>query len=150
MPVPAAGLADVLVRNADPLVGIRVGAHPLDQGAHLVLARGALAERGAGVDQPGEQPVAYTLELIDGEDPGAPARRRDAELDPRARKRRGEKATELGFQRRDLAAQLLAGVALVVLVEDGVEAGGRKRRHLGAALAREGFVELNWFEQLGH
>jgi hypothetical protein len=148
--VPAAGLADVLVRDADPLVGVRVGAHALDQGAHLVLAGGALAECGAGVDQAGEQPVADVLELIDGEDPWAAARSGDSELDPRARERRSEQAAELGLQCRDLPAQLLTRVALVVLVKDGAEAGGRKRRHLGAALAREGFVELNWFEQLGH
>jgi hypothetical protein len=127
VPVLAARLADIVVVDPDPLVGGRVRGHPLDQLAVLLLDVGGVVEAAVHVLDAGGEAVAHPLELVDRQEPRA-AQAGNAELDPLARERRAEEPGERQLHRRDLASQVGARGALVVLVEDGVEALRRRRR----------------------
>jgi hypothetical protein len=139
--VLAAGLADVLVRDPDPLVLGRVLGHLLDQLPVLLLDVGVVVEPALDVLQPDRERIADLLQLVDGEQPGA-AHSGNAELDPLSGKGRAEQPRELELHRGDLPPQIGARGALVVLVEDRVEAlGGRGRN--------KGLIDLGLNEHLG-
>jgi hypothetical protein len=130
VPVLAARLADVRVVDPLPLVGGRVGEHLLDQLAVLLLHVADVVEAGPDVLDPGGQAVPDPFQLVHGEDARA-AEPGDREVDSVPREGRAEQPSQGEFQRGDLTAQIRARVALVVLVEDGVEAlrrdGGNER-----------------------
>src|SRR5437764_481627 len=115
MPVLAARLADVLVGDPSPLVAGGVSYHPLDQLAVLVLDVGVVVERKPDVLDPGGERVTHALELVDREKPRA-ADAGNREVDALPREGRAEQASELQLECRDLAAQVGARSALVVLV----------------------------------
>jgi hypothetical protein len=128
VPVLAAGLADVLVVDANPLVGGGIGGHLLDQLAVFLLDDGVVVEvRLHLVDAEGE-PVADLLELVDGQHPRS-THSRNGEVDALAREGRAEQPGEGELHGGDLPAQVSARLALVVLVEDGVEALGGSGRN---------------------
>jgi hypothetical protein len=106
MPVPAAGLADVLVGDAEPLVRGGILRHLLDQQPALLLGPGVLAQAAADVADPAGEAVPDDLELIHGEQPGPAARGGNPEVDPRAGERRAEQASQLRLHQGDLAAQV--------------------------------------------
>jgi hypothetical protein len=93
--VAAAGLPDVLVRDADPLVGLRVRGHLLDQEPVALLCVRVLVQPGADVLEAGGHRVANPLQLVDREDPWTSAGCGDPELDAGARERRAEQLAEL-------------------------------------------------------
>ena len=63
MPVLAAAVADVLVRDDHPAVPVGVGDHPLDQAAIGLLDVRLAPELDLGVAQPQREGVAHALEL---------------------------------------------------------------------------------------
>jgi len=128
VPALAAGLPDVGVEDPLPLVGGRVVKHLLDQLAVLLLDVADVVEAGSDVLDPGGEPVAHLLELVHGQDPRA-AQPRDREVDAGSREGRAEQPRERELQRGDLPAQVGARGAPVVLVEDCVEALGRRGRN---------------------
>jgi hypothetical protein len=148
VPVLAAWLADVLVVHPLPLVRDRVRDHLLDQLAVLLLHVADVVEAGSDVLHPRGQAVAHAFELVDGEDARTPEPG-DREVDAAAREGRAEQAGQRELQRGDLAPQVGARRALVVLVEDCVEAlgrGGRNQR----LLRGEHLGDFGAFEQLRH
>ncbi len=116
----AAGLADRLVRDPQPLVGGRVGDHVLDQLAVLLLDVGAVTELGARRREAVGDRVADLLELGDAEHT-RPAGGGYAPLDPDPRERGPEQPAELGLHAPDLAAQVGARAALLSLGEGRLE-----------------------------
>jgi hypothetical protein len=150
--VAAAGLADVLVRDPNPLIRGRVLGHALDQGAVLLLDVADVVKHSLDVLHAGGEGVADLLELVHREDPGA-AQARHLEIDPGAREGGCEQLAQLGLHRRDLAAEVPPGEAVVVLIEDRVQAGGRRRREIPELLLGdeiELFGEIRSFEQICH
>src|SRR5204862_5013795 len=111
MPVPAAGLADVLVRDPHPAVPLRLGDHRLEQAPEVLPPPPPPLELGLGLAKPHRQRIAHALELA-GPQHARPADRPDAPLDPLARKRRGEELAEPPLERRDLTAKVVARPAL--------------------------------------
>lgn len=109
----AAGLADVLVADADPPVLGRVGDHPLDQLPVRLLMIGAAGDLGSGLGEAVGQGVAGGLELGQAEDP-RPAGRSDGPVDAQAREGGGEELAELALHPRDLAAKLDPGSAALL------------------------------------
>jgi hypothetical protein len=105
MPVLAAGLADVLVVDPNPLVSGRVREHRLDPLAILLMHIADVVESEPHVPDPRAEAVAHFLQLIDGEHARA-SHPRHAEVDLLARERRTEQTRELQLQRRDLGAQV--------------------------------------------
>jgi hypothetical protein len=67
MPVLAAGLADVLVRDPDPLVGGGIGGHLLDQSSMQLLNLDAIVKAVPHIPDPGRKAVANPLQLVDSE-----------------------------------------------------------------------------------
>ena len=151
----AAGLADVLVRDPHPLVIVgRVG-HSLDQAPIELLDVAGVIQDALDVGESGRERVADALELIDREHPRSAAGGGDAELDPLAREREREQLRHLRLHRRDLAAQVGTRGALVMLVEDSVEAGRGRRGNPGHPLVGRGqhlgkLAYLQLLEHLGH
>ena len=107
-----------------------------------------VVEIGADLLDAGSETVADLLELVHGQHPW-PAQARDAEVDPLSGEGGAEEPCEGQLHRGDLPAQIRAGVALVVLVEDGVEALRRRRGDHGL-LRCEHLVNLGAFEQVLH
>jgi hypothetical protein len=118
--VLAGPLPDVLGGYPDPAVAIRLRDHRLEQPSVRLLDLTAAPKLRLGLAEPHGEPVADPLELGDAED-ARPSDRRDAPLDPRPRKRGREQLAEALLEQRDLAAQLLPGLAL-----------GLRTGHLGA------------------
>ncbi len=87
-----------------------------------LLVLGDLGVLRARDRQPAGHRVADLLELGDAENP-RPARGGDAPFDAGAGEGGAEKARHLGFHAGDLAAQLVAGAALVGLRYCGFERG---------------------------
>jgi hypothetical protein len=144
VPVLAAGLADVLVVDANPRMCGRVRCHLLDQLAIGLLGNRVLVQIGPHLLDPGREPVAHLLQLIDGEQTRS-SQPRHREVDPLAGERGAEQAGEGQLHRGDLPAQVGAGGALVMLVDEGVEAcRGRWRNQ--RLLGREHLVDLSSFE----
>jgi hypothetical protein len=148
VPVLATRLPDVRVVDPHPLVGRRVGEHLLDQLAVLLLDVADVVETGSDVLDPRRQPVAHPLELVNGEDPRS-AEPGDGEVDAVPREGGAEQTGEGELQGGDLPAQVRAGVALVVLVEDGVEAL-RGRRGNERLLRCEHLGKFGAFKNLCH
>ena len=97
----AAGLADVLGRDALPLVALRLEHHLLDQAAVPVLDPGPVGQRPPRVRDAGRQLVAQLLELGQGEEARASAatghrRMRHMGARPGGAEHRGELALQLG------------------------------------------------------
>jgi hypothetical protein len=65
--VLAAGLADVLVVNAHPLVGGGIGGHLLDQFPVRLLDDGVVVEIRLDLLDAGGKTVSNLLQLVDGE-----------------------------------------------------------------------------------
>jgi hypothetical protein len=119
--VLAARLADVLARDADPLVLLRLEEHFLDQPAVALLGLGPLAERPARGLQALGQLVAHLLELREREHARASGRGIAAgKVEPVSRPARAEQGPELRFQLGDLVEKRAAGGAFV-------DAGGGAR-----------------------
>ena len=55
--------------HSDEAIGLRLGQHPLNQGAARRLMLGMLGKRGAGVTQARHQLVTEQLKLAEAEDP---------------------------------------------------------------------------------
>jgi hypothetical protein len=111
--VPAAGLADVGIRDAHPLVlggGVQ---HPLQQIAVLSLELGLVPEGPVGGRDPLCQGIAHPLQLPQVRDPRFAWRRSDDGLDLDPRKGLDHQVRELGLEATDLSAQLGASEALV-------------------------------------
>jgi hypothetical protein len=113
MPVQAAALADVLVRHHHPAMALRRGDHRLEQPPVRLLDLGLTGELGAGVADAPHERVADPLEVPRREDPGA-ADRADSPVEPLAGKRGREQLSELALERADLAAQVVAGAAILL------------------------------------
>ncbi len=113
MPVAAAGLAEVVAADPDPLELGRRGQHPAQQLAVGGLDPGALAQPQARVGHPLGQLVAQPLQLAEIEDPRRPGGGVDAvvDLDPAEGLR--QEAGQLALEAADLTAQLGPGEALV-------------------------------------
>jgi hypothetical protein len=118
--VPALALADVLVRNPDPVVPVRVGDHLLDQEAVGLLDVRATRDLGLRLAHPDDQRVADALEIGRGEHP-RPARAADAPVDPATREGGDPELPEVPLEPGDLAAKLLAYPALLVGRRSGDE-----------------------------
>ena len=113
MPVPAAGLAEVLVGDPHPAVLLGLGDHPLKQLAVAVLDVTAVAEQTAHFGDACEQAVAHALQL-GGREQSRPAGRGDVVDEPgAARESVHEQIPELCLEAGYLAAQLDARGALV-------------------------------------
>jgi hypothetical protein len=65
--VTAAGLADVLVGDPQPVVALGLGQHPFEKLAVAVLDVAAIGEDRPHVGDPAQQPVADLLQLGDPE-----------------------------------------------------------------------------------
>lgn len=118
MPVPAAWVADVLVREAHPAVLLGTDKHQLEAFAVSLLHARAGRELVAGHRQPERQGVPYPLELTDLED-ARPAGGAHGELDPLAGEGGGESLRQLLLQLCDLPTKLVAHAALGVALEQG-------------------------------
>jgi hypothetical protein len=111
--VPAAGLADVGVGDAHPLVLGGGVEHAAQQLAVSSLELGLLAEGEAGGGDPLRQRVAHPLQLAEIRDPRLAAKSGDAGVDLDPREGLDHEARELALEAADLAAQLGTGEALV-------------------------------------
>lgn len=96
---------------------------------------------------PGGEPVAHLLELVDREHPRA-TQARDLEVNALPREGRPEQAGERELQGRDLTPQIGARGALVVLDQDGVEALRWRRRDNRLLRCDPHLVDLGAFEKL--
>jgi hypothetical protein len=103
----APGLADVLVREAQPAMATGLGDHRLEQAAIRLLDVGAAAELDTGVTQARGKRIAYALEIAEAEYARA-AGGAHTPIEALARKGLGEDAAELGLQAGDLTAQVAA------------------------------------------
>jgi hypothetical protein len=112
VPVLAAALADVLVRDPHPLVLLGLEQHLLDPAAVLLLDVGAVPERLAGVVEALCEVVSELLELREGEQARSAARAHPP-VEARAREGRAEEGRELRFEAGDLLEQRAPGRALV-------------------------------------
>jgi hypothetical protein len=101
-------------------VGGGVGDHLLDQRAVSLLDLGDIGQLGARVGEAVRHRVAHLLEPGDVEDARA-ARCGHAPLDSGAGEGGAEQAGQLGLHTGDLAAQVVAGTALVGLGDLGLE-----------------------------
>jgi hypothetical protein len=101
--VLAFALADVVVRDPDPPVLVRVGDHPLDQGAVLLLDVGAARDLRLRLADPHDQRVANPLEVGRAEHP-RPSDRPHAPVDSEPGEGGGPELTELALETGDLAA----------------------------------------------
>ena len=128
----AAGLADVRIGDAHPLVGGGIAQHVLDELAVARLDLGAVVERAARLVQPVGEVVAELLELAQAQQPRAAAPV-DAELDARARVSGDEGGGELGLDLGDLLAKRASGGKLVTLDDE--------RRNRGNGRPTERFVD---------
>jgi hypothetical protein len=128
--VLAAGLADVFVVDALPLVRGGVGEHLLDQLAVGLLHDRVVVQIGLDLLDAGRETVSHLLQVVDGEH-SRTAHPRDREVDVLAREGGTEEPSERQLHHSDLATQVGARLALVVLVEDRVEPLGRGRRNQG-------------------
>jgi len=123
MPVPAAGLADVVVRDLDPAEAVGLRDHRLEQAAVRLLDVGAAGDLALSLAQPVCERVANSLELRDREDP-RPADRADMPVDVLTREGAREELGEPALENPDLAAKLFAGEAL------GARGNGNGRKRL--------------------
>jgi hypothetical protein len=73
--VAAAGLADVLVGDADPAVTLRLRDHALEKLAISLLDVPTVLEDPSHVRDPGQQRVALPFQLSDAQQPRPPGRR---------------------------------------------------------------------------
>ncbi len=113
MPVPAAGLADVGVGDAHPLVlggGLQ---HAAQQLAVLGLGLGLVAEGLAGAGDSCRERVAHLLQLTEARDPRLAMRSGDAGIDLDPREGLDHETRELALEAADLAAQLSPSEALI-------------------------------------
>ena len=108
----AVAVADVLVRNLDPGIALRLGDHALDEAAVALLDVGAAGQLGLGLADPDQERVAHPLELGRPQDARA-AHGADRPVDVLARKGRSPKLRELLLEACDLAAKLVADRAVV-------------------------------------
>jgi hypothetical protein len=81
MPMPAAGLADVLGGDPNPLVGPRIGGHLLDQPPVLLLDLAIFGQAAPDPLQARGERVTHPLQLVHAEDAGS-AGSGHPELDP--------------------------------------------------------------------
>jgi hypothetical protein len=93
VPVLAAGLADVIVVDANPRIRSRIGGHLLDQLPVRLLDDGVAVEVGLHLLDAGGEAVPHLLQLVDREQTG-PAHPRNGEVDALARKGRAEQPGE--------------------------------------------------------
>jgi hypothetical protein len=148
MPVPATGLAKVLVRDAHPGKGGGLRDYALQELTLSLLDVGSAVELAAYLLQANGKHVSNPLQLTDPEHAGAPGRA-DGPLDPGAGIRRTEELTQLLLHASDLGAKLLPNRARVAL---GNSRSG-KTTDAGAANAEVRGVRLRNFDlldQLGH
>jgi hypothetical protein len=103
MPVPTAGLADVLVGHPHPPVALGLGGHRLDQAAILLLDPAPATKLGLRLAEPDGERVAHPLQLGDPEHP-RPADRAHRPLHPLAREGGGEQLAQPLLQQGDLPA----------------------------------------------
>ena len=109
----AAGKAEVLARDADPLEVLRGGEHPLDQLAVLVLDPVALDQRLPRLGDAVGQAVADHLQLTEVEHPRPGGEGSDAMRYLGVAESLAEEAGQLGLEAGDLPAQLQPRLALV-------------------------------------
>src|SRR6185312_955470 len=100
----AAGLADVVVRDANPLVGGGVGRHLGDPGTVLLLPLAALAKGTSNLLHPVREVVTQGLQVAYVEH-ARTTRRPDLPLERILRVGRGEQGGELAFEPRDLLSE---------------------------------------------
>lgn len=109
--MPTAGLADVLVREADPAEALRLGDHRFEQAAVRLLCVRSPGDLALCLAEPVGERVADSLELGDREEPRA-ADRADVPVDALTWERAREELGEPALERADLAAELGAGETL--------------------------------------
>jgi hypothetical protein len=111
--VLALPLADVVVRDADPVVLLRVGDHSLDQEAVRFLDVGAASDLSLRLAHPDHESVANPLELSRAEYPRA-AGGANAPIDAVAREGRGPELAEPALEPSDLTPEVIPDEALVL------------------------------------
>jgi hypothetical protein len=111
--VLALALADVLVRDPDPVVPVRVRDHLLDQQAVRLLDVRAASDLGLRLADPDDERVADALEIGCAEH-ARPAGGADAPVDPAAREGSDPELAELPLEPGDLGAELVADPTLLV------------------------------------
>jgi hypothetical protein len=111
MPVAAAPLADVLVRDLDPAVAVGGDDHRLHQPPVRLLDLAPAVELRLRLAQSHGEAVADALEGSGVEDPRA-AHRAHRPFDPLARERRREELAEALLEQADLVTEVLADAAL--------------------------------------
>jgi hypothetical protein len=114
VPVPAAGLADVLVPELDPCVAAGIEQHLLQEAAVSLLLPAALVQHPAYLPNADDEPVAELLELRQREESGLAAAPGPADRDHVGpRPGRAEKLCHLRLQVGDLLTEGAASGALV-------------------------------------
>lgn len=109
----AAGLADVVSGDPQPLVLCRLGQHPLEQ---LPVARLQLVLTAQGTTRRGDpigEGVADTLQILQAGDPRHAGAGGDVGVEGEAREGLGGEAGQLVLEATDLTPQLDPGEALV-------------------------------------
>jgi hypothetical protein len=124
--VPAAGLADVIVRDAHPAVALGGGDHRLDQGPVGMLGVVPAPELALGVAKPQRERVADPLELA-GPEHARPPGRTDPPFEALAGEGLAEEGAEPALDPGDLAAQVLARPPLGRLADPRLRERGARR-----------------------
>lgn len=109
----AAAVTDIVVRDQDPWVALRLGDHPLDESAVALLGVRAAAQLVLGLADAHEQRIADALQLGRAEKAGA-ADGADLPIDPLARKSGGPELGELQLEPGYLAPELDPERALII------------------------------------
>jgi hypothetical protein len=115
--VTATRLADVGVRDSQPLVLSGGGEHLAQLLAVAFLELVAVVQGDAGVGDPSRQSIAYPLQLAKAGDSRRAGESRDAGVDVKARECLGREAGQLTLEAPDLPPQLGARQPLVVDLE---------------------------------
>lgn len=104
--MPAAGQAEVVARDLQPLVLGRSGKHPLQQLVVALLQLVALAQPGLRLADPLRQRVADRLQVPQAEHARQRRHSGDLGLDPLPLEALGEQPRQLPFETADLPPQL--------------------------------------------
>jgi hypothetical protein len=111
--VPAAGQAEIVARDLQPLVVLRRLEHPPEQCAIVALQLRTFSQGSSGVLDPFGKGIPNGLQLTEIECPGLPREGRHGRDHRRPTEPLGCEPRQLGFEPSDLPPQLSTSTALV-------------------------------------